>query len=221
MRVLAVSITSLFLAGFCFPAQAPVNQSGPPPSNEVKGMPPRAAPTDYPSHAKAGALTVAAEFLGHSIPRPEGPLATEDYVAIEVAIFGPADARAQVALDNFSLRLNGKKGELPPQHYVLVVSSLKDPSWEPPEKPETKSKGGISTGGQDNSNEPPPPVHVPIELRRAMAQYVQRSSLPEGDRALPVAGLIFFQYRGKTNKLRSIELSYSGPAGKTTLDLQP
>jgi hypothetical protein len=54
-----------------------------------------------------------------------------------------------------------------------------------------------------------------------MAQHVQKASLPEGDRILPQAGLIFFQYRGKTQSIRSIELIYSGPAGKATLALQP
>jgi hypothetical protein len=54
-----------------------------------------------------------------------------------------------------------------------------------------------------------------------MAQRVQKAALPEGDRTLPVAGLIFFQYRGKTQGIHSIELIYAGPAGKVTLALQP
>ena len=57
--------------------------------------------------------------------------------------------------------------------------------------------------------------------RRAMEQKVQKATLPEGDRALPVAGLIFFQYGGKTKGIKSLELIYSGPAGKATLTLQP
>jgi hypothetical protein len=62
---------------------------------------------------------------------------------------------------------------------------------------------------------------MPMELQRAMQQHVQKASLPEGDRALPQAGLIFFQYRGKTEKIHSLELTYAGPAGKVTLALQP
>jgi hypothetical protein len=105
----------------------------------------------------------------------------------------------------------------------LVAGTLKDPQWAPPEEaePKSKSKTGLSTGGQSDSNSLPTVVHVPIELRRAMAQYVQKSSLPEGDRTLPLAGLLFFQYRAKTKSIRSIELIYAGPAGKTTLALQP
>jgi hypothetical protein len=54
-----------------------------------------------------------------------------------------------------------------------------------------------------------------------MQQRVQKTALPEGDRALPQAGLIFFPYRGKVDKIRSIELVYAGPAGTATLALQP
>ena len=54
-----------------------------------------------------------------------------------------------------------------------------------------------------------------------MAQRVQKAALPIGDRSLPQAGLIFFQYRGKAQSIRSVELIYAGPDGKATLALQP
>jgi hypothetical protein len=54
-----------------------------------------------------------------------------------------------------------------------------------------------------------------------MAQHVQKAALAEGDRTLPQAGLIFFQYRGKRETIHSLELSYNGPAGQATLTLQP
>ncbi len=51
-----------------------------------------------------------------------------------------------------------------------------------------------------------------------MQQKVQKASLPEGDRPLPAAGLIFFEHHGKTT---SAELIYASPAGKAILKLQP
>ena len=62
---------------------------------------------------------------------------------------------------------------------------------------------------------------MPLELRRKMEQRVLKSVLPEGDRVLPVAGLIFFNYRGKTQNLKEMELQYSGPAGTVSIPLQP
>lgn len=189
----------------------------------AQGMPPRATPGEYPSQAKAGSVTIAAEFAGHSVPKPEGPLSTEDYVVVEAGFFGEPDAKLTLSVSDFSLRINGKKVPQPGAPFGMVTSSLKDPEWVPPdtgaEKP--KSKGGLSTGGGGGGDSTPPVVHVPIELRRAMAQYVQKSSMPEGDRALPQAGLLFFRYNSQVKSIHTIELIYSGPAGNATLKLQP
>ncbi len=48
-----------------------------------------------------------------------------------------------------------------------------------------------------------------------MEQKVPSFLLPEGDRSLPVDGLIFFQYHGKPQSLRDkgMGMVYEGPAG--------
>jgi hypothetical protein len=193
------------------------------PATDAKGIPPRAAPTDYQSQAQAGGVTIAAEFTGHSLPTVGGPLTTEDYVAVELALFGEAGKQLRIAASDFSLRVNGKKGALPSQPYGVTFSSLKDPEWVPPDPPAPKSKSSVGAGGQGQGepNMPPEPVKIPIPVQRAMAQRVQKAALPEGERALPQAGLIFFRYRGKTENLQSLELVYEGAAGKATLKLQP
>jgi hypothetical protein len=224
MRIFSALRTGVWITALCLCVQAqntPAPQSKDTPINENKGLPPRVAPTDYQAHAQAGTVTVAAEFAGHSVPTMHGTFSTEDYVVVETALFGPPDARLKLSIEDFSLRINEKK-TLSSQPYGLVFHSLKDPEWEPPVSAESKSKTGISTGGQGGRNDPPPaPVHMPIELQRAMQQHVQKAALPEGDRALPQAGLIYFEYRGKTEHIHSLELIYNGPAGKATLTLQP
>jgi hypothetical protein len=229
MRLSPTLRIGVLIAAICLCAQgqnAP-SQGAP----EGKGMPPRATPADYQAHAQAGAVTVAAEFDGHSIPTLQGTtLSAQEYVVVETGLFGPPGARIRLSIDDFALRINGKKMPLPSQPYGLVVKSVKDPEWEPPEvaeSKESKSKTSLSSGGDDaqvQKGEPKPsptPVKIPVEVQRAWAQRVQRVTLPEGDRALPQAGLIFFEYRGKTEKIHSIELIYTGPAGKATLTLQP
>jgi hypothetical protein len=189
-------------------------------ANEVKGMPPRVAPTEYQAHGEAGPLTIAADFTGHSVATPEATYTTEDSVVVEVGLFGAPGARAKLSTGDFSLRINGKKTASPSQPYQLVFKALKDPEWEPPSK-ESKSKTSIGGGGGGDSGGPPAPVHMPLELRRAMEQRVQRVTMLEGDRALPQAGLLFFEYRGKTQGIRSLELIYNGSAGNASLALQP
>jgi len=188
--------------------------------NESKGMPPRATPADYQAHTQAGKLTLAAEFVGHSVPTPEATYSTEDFVVVETGLFGLPEARLKLSIGDFSLRINGKKMASPSQPYGLSFSSLKDPEWEPPTKPKA-DKPTLNAGGGQPDDSFKPIVRMPIELKRTMQQRVQRASMPEGDRALPAAGLLFFEYRGKTESIRSLELIYSGPAGKATLALQP
>ncbi len=215
---------SLLATAVCCYAQAqpkPAKEAQP---IEAKGLPPRAAPTDYQTQAKAGAVTIAAEFKGHAVPTEEATFTAEEFVVVEVALYGGPDAKARLSNDDFSLRINGKKTPLPSQPYELAFKSLKDPEWAPPTPTETKSKTSFGSGGGGGGagdNSPPPVVHMPMDLQRAMQQKVQRAALLEGDRALPQAGLIFFQYRGKAEGIHSIELIYSGAAGKATLALQP
>jgi len=186
---------------------------------KAEGIAPRPTPADYLSHAQAGTVTVAAEFTGHALPLPEGPLTTEEYVGVEAALFGPPDAHLKMSFEDFSLRVNGKKAALPSKPYGLVVASLKDPETEPPSSA-NKPKTSIGSGGQGESSTPTP-VKIPVEVRRKWEQRVQKASLPQGDRPLPQAGLLFFQYHGKTEKIESMELIYTGPTGTATLPLQP
>ena len=220
MRFFSALRNGIWIAALCLCVQGQNTPGKDAQMSEGKGLPPRATPTDYEAHAQAGAVTVAAEFKGHSVPTLEATFSTEDYVAVETGLFGPPGARTKLSIEDFSLRINEKK-TLASQPCGLVFHSLKDPEWEPPEKAESKSKTSIGTGGRGQSDAPPAPVHMPLELQRAMEQHVQKASLPEGDRALPQAGLIYFEYRGKTERIHSLELIYTGPAGKATLTLQP
>jgi len=191
----------------------------------VKGMPPRTAPSEYQTHAPAGNLTIAAEFMGHSVPTPDAIYQTDDYVCVEVGVFGPPDAHANMAIGDFSLRINGRKQALASQPYELTFHSLRDPEWEPPKSEQQKSKtsiGGGGGGGGGGLGDPPPaPPKMPLDLRRAMELHVKKVTMAEGDRPLPQAALIFFEYRGKVEKITSLELTYSSAAGTATLNLQP
>jgi len=210
--------TGLFVTVLCLCAQGPETQV-----KEIRGLPPRATPADYQAHAQAGSMTIAAEFVGHFVPTLQGNLTTEDYVVVETGMFGPPEAPIKVFLGDFSLRINGKKTPLPAQPYGMVIKSLKDPDWEPPAASESSStsKTKVNTGGGGSKDkDPPPPVLIPVEVQRAMQQRIQKASLPEGDRTVPVAGLIFFQY-GRAQGIRSIELIYNGSAGSVTLELRP
>jgi hypothetical protein len=218
MRLLRIAVLATSVC-LCVPGQdAPAKDT---PTTEAKPISPRAAPTDYASQGKAGDFTIAAEFMGHAVPTPDLMLNDEDYVVVEAAIYGPPNSHIQMAFNNFSLRVNGKKNGLPSQSFVVLGKSLKDPEWQPPEAPAAKKSSSLSTGGGQSDSSLPQIVHVPVPLQRSWELHADKASLPSGDRPLPEAGLLFFPYRGRTQSIHSLELIYEGPAGKTTLKLHP
>lgn len=191
------------------------------PGSDAQAWPPRAASSDYQAQGKAGSLSIGAEFKGHAVPLETGTLKSEEYVVVEVGLYDES-GRVKVATTDFSLRVNGKKEPLPSQPYGLVVKNVKDPEWEPPASSKNKPKtsmGGSGGGGQGDP-EPAPPK-MPFELVRAMQLRVQKASLPQGERATPVAGFLYFQYRGKAEGIRSLELIYEGSAGQATITMEP
>jgi hypothetical protein len=220
MRVLStLSVVSLTMGLFVPLLAQEMSKESP-----AKGMPPRATPSEYQVQGTAGMVTIAAEFMGHAVPTPEQTVASDEYVVLDIGLYGPPGARLMLSRGDFSLRINGKKMATPSEPYELVFKSLKDPEWQPPVTEDSKSsKGGITTGGGGGGGDkvPPIPPKMPFPLRRAMEQHVQRAAMQEGDRALPQAGLLFFSYRGKVEGIHSIELIYTGAAGNATLTLQP
>ena len=212
MRNPSIFIVGILALALCLCAQ---KQNTPP-----EGIAPRATPTDYQFHAQADKLTVAAEFTGHSVGTPEGTLTTEDYVVIETAVYGPPGARTKLSAGDFSLRVNGKK-PVTGQPYGLVANTLRDLELEPTASEQKSKTSTTGSGGQSDFGSKPEPYRVPDALRHDWRQRLQKASLPEGDRALPQAGLIYFLYHGKTEKIQSIELTYTGPAGQFTLALHP
>jgi hypothetical protein len=205
---------------FCQPLYGQEVKPADPKSHERNGIPPRTGPTEYQAQAKAGAVTIAADFDGHSVPTPESVYSTEDFLMAEVAFYGAPGSRLAMSFQDFSLRINGSKKLLPAIGDEFVFRSLKDPEWIPPAPPE-KSKTGINTGGGGQGDPPPVTPKMPIDVERRMEQKVLKAALPEGERALPAAGIVFFQYGGRIKGIHSIELVYNGSAGKATLPLQP
>jgi hypothetical protein len=193
---------------------------------QAKPLPPRVSAADYQAQGQAGSVSIGAEFMGHSVPTADHAFSTEDYIVVETGLFGPPGAHITLSRDDFSLRIAGRKVPLASEPYELVLKTLKDPEWQPPESKEDKeSKNGLTTGGGGNNGGgeklPPLPPKMPFPLKRAMERQVQKSAMEVGDRPLPQAGLLFFSWHGKPENIKGMELVYSGAAGKATLTLQP
>jgi|SRR5579863_1242567 len=221
MRIItAIGMLLLAGAGLWLRAQAPDASSKEAPVRAV-GLQPRPTPADYQFRAQAGTLTVAAEFMGHGVPTEEGgPYDTQEYVVVEAALFGAPGAKIQLSYKDFSMRFNGKKQAVPSTPYVQVFANLKDPEWEPPESEKSQATTSIGGAGGSESDRTKMVPKMPMALRHTMEQRVLKASISEGERTLPQAGLLFFEWRGDVKGIHSMELLYSSPAGKATLALQ-
>jgi hypothetical protein len=223
MRFCSVLKMCAAIAGVLGGAAGLCGQDASSPAAPVRavGLPPRLSPADYQFHVQAGSVTLAAEFMGHDIPTEEGgPYFTGSYVVVEAALFGAPDAKIQLTYRDFSLRINGKKQPVPSQAYVLVFPTMKDPAWEPPAGETERALTSSAGGGANKPQFKPAPPQMPIELRHVMEQRVLKASLSEGDRTLPQAGLLFFEWHGDLKNIHSMELVYSGSPGKATLALE-
>ncbi len=222
---IAVIIIGLMLAGAHLRAQdvatASKGTTGDEALTRAGNLPPRATAADYQFRVQAGKVTIAAEFTGHAVQTTEGgPYTTEDFIMVEAALFGPAGTRLPISYQDFSLRVNGKKMPVPAVPYLAVFKSLKDPDWEPTSAQAKEGKTMVGGGGDGKDGDLPRIEHMPIERQRAMQQRVMKVSLGEGERPLPQAGMLFFEYHGEMKAIHSLELIYNGPASKATLALQ-
>ena len=222
-RYAILAVAALSLHAQTAESSAPGHPAGNPKPATIReniGIPPRSGPSDYPAQAKVGNVTLAAEFAAHGIPTPDGVLSSDNFVVVELGVFGPEGTRLPVSFSDFSLRVNGKKNPVPAEPWERAGASAKDPEWAPAEKPEKSSSTSIGGGGGGNNSNAPPPG-PPAELRRAWAKRVMQVAWAEGERPLPRGGLLYFPYGGQAKGIHSLELIYSGAAGKATLKLTP
>ena len=141
-------------------------------------------------------FTMGADYLVHSIPSPRGFYVIDDYLIVEIGMFGPQYAHLNVTADQFALRLNGQKTAIAPDPSGIIASGYT--IGRMPSTPQ-------DTGGDDSA--------MSIEDR------IKHAAVPEGDIKTPFAGLLYFPFRGKTKSIKTMDLLYEGPAGKFALKL--
>lgn len=199
-----------------------------------QGGSPRTKPADYPVHVQMDTVTLAAEYLVHSLPTAKATLVANDYLVVEVAFFGPPSSRLRMSPDNFQIKINGHGQTLPTEPAGMVAASIKNPR---PSHLQTGASVGMGDGTVSVGPRPPPsqfpgdgnertapgqpPTVKSVEEENAVEYRVQNATLPEGEQSLPRSGLLYFYYRGRIKGIHSIDLYYEGPMGTATLKLLP
>ncbi len=197
---------------------------------QSSGTKPKPKPEDYPARARIGGLVIAAEYLVHTLPAEGQSFVVPDYLVIEVAAYPPSGETVQLSSGLFTLRINGKKGELFAQAPAMVAASLKYPDWEM--RPSLEAGAGPVILGRTDPVERFPgdrrdprtqrrqPVPVPdqtpggIERPRPQSpdEAAVQHAFPDGPTAGPVSGYLYFAFRKKPKSIRSLDLIFDGKA---------
>jgi hypothetical protein len=201
------------------------------------GTTPKASAQDYPVRAKLEKLAIGAEYLVHSFSSGREMFIAKDYLVVEVALFPAKGENVPVNASHFSLRVNGRKQALSPQAPEIVANALKylDPNTSTGLQP-TAQLGPVVLGqprpverfpGDPNAQTGRLPPRAPEESPSGQdkeppvkaEELVVQAALPDGEHHGPTSGFLYFPYRGKVSRIRSLELVFASPAGSTTLPL--
>jgi hypothetical protein len=204
----------------------------------AQGPQPRKSAAEYPAHAALDPASIGAEYLVRSIPSRGRVFFSPEYLIVEVAVYPDRGKALKIELGHFALRMNGKKETIAPQSPGFIAAAFKYPDWEQRRRLEAiagAGDGAVILGrpqpqerfpgdpfpGQTRLPRPPrAPEQEPAAEREQPARVedvVVEAALPDVEASSPVAGYLYFPFKGKTKSIRSLELIYRGPAGTATL----
>ncbi len=198
-----------------------------------QGTDPKPKADDYDVHAATSKGALGAEFMVHSFSGRGQTYVAKDYLVVEVALYPPKGQGIQVRPGEFSLRVNGRKTLLTPVSPSEVVSSLQHADWSLNRGVElggTLGNTGVILGrpapsripGEPSGRAPQPPRApdsgspggIDPEPRVTAAELVVETALPEDPRRGPIAGFLYFPYKGKPSGIKSLELLFEDAALK-------
>ena len=182
--------------------------------------------------------SLGADFLGKFLPIRGSTIYSDEYVFVEVALFGPVHSKADIQSNQFSLKVNGHT--LLPQPPGMVTLDGNFP--EMVARPQVVLDGGAGSGeieiggrerkprfpGDDTAHTPNSVPQIPADASDGQVppkpqdttSAVNASVLPEGKHSLPISGYLLFAFEGKLKKIKHAELEYKGPLGNATLTLR-
>ena len=201
------------------------------------GIANRPKPADYPVHGNSPDAEIGAEYLVHSFSGKQGTYIARDHLVVEIAVFPSKEL--MVSSGHFTLKVNGRKQVLFAQPPQFVAAAMKWDDWENRRRMDVSAGVGDATIGMGPRWEPrfpgdnrqrrmpaPPQAPQPEHASVAKAEHPEKAeevvietALVEGATAFPVAGYLYFPFKGKPKSIKSLELIYTGLGGGVTLKL--
>ena len=198
----------------------------------------RSKPGDYPVQKEIGNAVWGFEYNVRSVGSGNTSFIVGDYLVVEVAVFPKPGQTVDMNAQRLTLRINGKKEGLLTQAPAMVSASLKYPDWS--WRRQTQVQAGAGDAGVilgrpqqvprfpgDNrpaqTRLPGPVPRVPADAGAPEgepfdpAQFIANTALPEGRFNKPVSGYVYFPYKGKLEKIKTVELIVAAGEGEGTV----
>jgi hypothetical protein len=210
------------------------------------GLAPRSGPSEYPAHASAGQLTVAAvavsadqakRILGARIDQA-------GYLVFEVALYPEPGSGSSVSLGDFALRLGADGstmraaepdviaaatipyqdlGQHEPLGSTKVVAEASASHGAGSVGPSggIASTQGIGVGDYPDVPPPPPNAGAKAAARDRLKQALTSKQLPTGLITRPVAGYLYFPKPSGHGRKDGFQLSWLGENGQARMTVPP
>jgi hypothetical protein len=210
------------------------------------GLTPRGGPSDYPAHASAGQLTVAAAAVSADQAKKifGARIDQAGYLAFEVALYPEKGSEPTVSLDDFTLSLGADNSTMrAAEPGVVAVAAVPYPAIRQPDLPgkvhvSTETSIGYESGGYGRpggvytaqgvgvSNYPdpqpaPPTTVVKDASRDRVEQSLTAKQLPVGRITQPVAGYLYFPKPSGRTRKDGFHLSWFGETGQAKMTVPP
>jgi len=211
------------------------------------GLAPRGGPSEYPAHASAGRLTVAAAAVSADQAKKifGARIDQAGYLVFEVALYPEPGSEANVSSGDFALRL-GTDGAImrAAEPDVVAATVIPDPALKAPPTPSrlpvyvevtmgrqagdpygrnggVYNDQGIGVGNYPSPPPPPPNTAAKDRTRGQLEQSLADKQLPAGRITQPVAGYLYFpKPNGRTRK-DGFQLTWFGESGQAKLTVPP
>jgi hypothetical protein len=211
------------------------------------GLTPRGGPSDYPAHANAGQLTVAAaaisadqakKILGAGIDQA-------GYLVFEVALYPEPGSEITVSLGDFTLSLGADGSSMrAAEPDVVAAAVVPYPAIHLPDAPgkvhvSTETDIGYASGGYgrqggvyttqgvavsnypDQSPQPPPNTASKDLTRDQIERSLAAKRLPTGRITQPVAGYLYFPKPSGHSRKDGFHLAWFGETAQARMTVPP
>ena len=174
------------------------------------------------------ATEVKGEFWGRTVPvkNDQGEMkavASEHHLIVEVTVKATKGQPVRITAQQFHLRVNGAKLAIGPDTAGMAAAAIYFPDWHGRQGVEAQAGPVIVGRPQPRPRfpgDPSAPVHGAEDQGQSLAAAMTAAGLPEGEVMTERGGLLYFPWKGRVAKIKTLELLWDVDGGERVVKLR-